>query len=551
MISNSVSKTCSLWIPVLLGAIAAGTGGTPILAAEPADFERQRALEPDSITYASFAKAWDTLERALEVHGGATIEEAYTDIAMSFIGTGTRTSSQRFVGETVEYRVRGAAAFSSLFDALSFVEEISLGEQVFRGYTIVARDQVFRVPTGEELPDPEADLKAERQTVEMLLPYHWLERAAAARESLRWLGEYEIAGETLSALSFADAEGGATLLIDPDGGELRRVELLTTHFVQGDANGWIEFAGYEDVAGHRFPMIRRERSVEGRFIRQAEIEFAGIRAETVLPANIFHLPPEYRFADSDWTVTEEAIAAPEPTAPWQTIAPGVHTVDLSDRANTQVIVIERENGCTVFNSPLTDTLAAEVLRAVEEKLPDKPVRELVCTTYHPRFAGGMRTYIAAGARIVTTPANERYIQEVLQTPARLSSGVPEVMVGEDTLVLVEGTMTIGEGDDRLELYDIGEQSNYTESYLVGWHPESKILLTSDLFAVLANGQVRGASPRTQGLAAWLEESGLEPVQFLPTSPINGHKAVMLPEDLEATLEAAGQGRPTIGPPGPG
>jgi len=520
-------------------------------ADQPADFERERALQPGSVTYTSFAKAWDTLERCIEVHGGTSVGEAYTDLAMSFLGRGTRTASQRFVGETVDYRVRGAVGYSSLFDAMSFVEEITVGEQVFRGYTVTSRDQVFRVPTGEDLPEREPDLVEAQRTLQMLLPYYWIGRAEAARESLRWMGEHEIDGETLGALSFADDEGGATLMVNLDTGELRRIELLTTHFVQGDASGWIEFDGYEEVNGHRLPAIRRERSVEGRFIREAELEFAAIRAETVLPSNIFFVPQEFRFAAPDWSVTEDVVTPDPPTKPWNTVTPGVHWVDLSEEANTQVLVIEHENGCTVFNSPLTDALAAEVLRAIEANLPEKPVERIVCATFHPRFAGGLRTYLAAGATIVTTPANEQYIRQILTTPTRLVPEAPGVELGEDDLVLVEGEMTFGEGENRFVVYDIGEQSNTTESYLVGWHPETKILLTSDLFAVLDNRQVRGASARTQGLAAWLEESGLEPVQFIPTSPINGHKRIMLPEDLEDSMRAIPGGAPDFGPPVPG
>jgi len=528
---------------LLVAAVGLGSGTAPAWAAEPADFERERALEPDSLTYASFARAWDTLEQSIKAHGGASVNEAYTDLAMSFVGSGTRTSSQRRVGETTEYRVRGAVGYSSLFDALSFIEEIAVGDQIFRGYTIVSRDQVFRVPAGEELPEREPDLEAAKRTVNMLLPYYWLGRAEAARESLRWMGEHGLDGRTLGALSFADGEGAATLMVDLETGELRRVELLTRHFVQGDANGWIEFDGYEEVAGNRLPLIRRERSVEGRFIRVAELEFAGIRAETVLPANIFAVPSQFRFAAPDWSVTEDAIPVAEPSAPWNTVAPGVHWVDLGARANTQVIVIEHENGCTVFNSPLTDALAAEVLRAVEANLPGKPVERIVCATFHPRFAGGLRTYLAAGATIVTTPTNEQYIRTILTTPTRLVPEAPIVELGDDDLVLVDGEMTLGEGDNRLVLYDIGERSAVTDSYLVGWHPGMRILMTSDLFAVLDNRQVRGASRRTQGLAAWLEETGIEPVQFLPTSPVNGHKRIMLPEDLEDSMQAIPGGVP--------
>ena len=66
--------------------------------------------------------------------------------------------------------------------------------------------------------------------------------------------------------------------------------------MQGDATGWIEFDEYEDIGGPRLPMVRRERSVEGRFIREAEMRFGDLRVETILPANIFNIPVQFRFA---------------------------------------------------------------------------------------------------------------------------------------------------------------------------------------------------------------------------------------------------------------
>lgn len=536
------------WMRRLASAsgLCAGLWFGGVCFAQPAGFERERALEADSLTYESFARAWDLVERSLSVHGGASVEEAFTDVALSFSGSGTRTISLRSIGEEVAYQVRGAVAFSALYDAAAFIEEVTVGSDVFRGYTHISRDQLLHVPVGQDLPNDAAVLEDERRRLEMLLPYHWLSRAKEARESLRWLGSHERDGRVLGAVSFGDAQDAATLLIDLERGELRRVEMLTTHFVQGDASGWVEFDEYQEVRGHLLPMVRRERSVEGQSVRRAEIRFANIQAGVVLPPNIFNLPQELRFANPRWSVTERAVVADAPVAGWQTIAPGVHTVDLSAQANTQVVVIERGDGCTVFNSPLTDELATQVLRSIAENLPGKPVREVVCATYHPRFAGGLRTYLAAGARVVTTPANRAYIETILTTPHRLVDGVPSVELGEGMVVLVDGVLTLGEGEERLELHDIGEGSGLTDSYLVGWHPGSRIVLSSDLFAVLER-MARPASARTQGLARWLAEERIGALQFVPTSPVNDHKRVMHIEDLYASLDLAGIGRPDVGP----
>ena len=49
---------------------------------------------------------------------------------------------------------------------------------------------------------------------------------------------------------------------------------------------------------------------------------------------------------------------------------------------------------------------------------------------------------------------------------------------------------------------------------------------------------------------WLGETGLNPLQFIPTSPVVDHKRIMLMEDLEDSLQAIPGGPPEIGPPSP-
>ena len=52
------------------------------------------------------------------------------------------------------------------------------------------------------------------------------------------------------------------------------------------------------------------------------------------------------------------------------------------------------------------------------------------------------------------------------------------------------------------------------------------------------------------LAIWRGETGLNPLQFIPTSPVVDHKRIMLMEDLEDSLQAIPGGPPEIGPPSP-
>ena len=67
----------------------------------------------------------------------------------------------------------------------------------------------------------------------------------------------------------------------------------------------------------------------------------------------------------------------------------------------------------VVEPSLNEARSRAVLNKLEEMWPGIPVSHLILTHHHFDHMGGIRTYAAAGATIVTSELNSSYVEEAL------------------------------------------------------------------------------------------------------------------------------------------
>ena len=72
----------------------------------------------------------------------------------------------------------------------------------------------------------------------------------------------------------------------------------------------------------------------------------------------------------------------------------------------------------VVEAPLNEERSLAVLAKIAEIAPGKPVRYVVPTHYHFDHSGGLRTYIAKGITIVTTPGNKAFVERLARPRTR-------------------------------------------------------------------------------------------------------------------------------------
>ncbi|MFT4045861.1 MAG: MBL fold metallo-hydrolase [Solimonas sp.] len=253
------------------------------------------------------------------------------------------------------------------------------------------------------------------------------------------------------------------------GRQLTRVRSWIDNPVLGDTLVETTFSDYRDFSGLSFP-AHIARSQGGYPVLDLDISTVTANAPLALdiPAGLDNAPPQ---------VTSE------------TLAPGVFYL----RGGTHhSVAIEEADHVVVVEAPLNEARSEAVIAKVHELIPDKPIRYLVNTHAHFDHAGGLRTYVAEDATIVTHADNEAYYREAWSArrtlqPDRLSQTpkAPHFETFRDKKVL---------GDEKrpIEIYPIAG-SGHNDAFALVYLPAEKILIEADAYTPLTAGAPPPAS----------------------------------------------------------
>jgi glyoxylase-like metal-dependent hydrolase (beta-lactamase superfamily II) len=159
------------------------------------------------------------------------------------------------------------------------------------------------------------------------------------------------------------------------------------------------------------------------------------------------------------------------------LAPGVVFVGGS-RYNS--LGIELPSSIVVVEAPLDDTRSKSVIAALQQKWPNKPIKYVINTHLHFDHSGGLRTYVAAGATVVTAPGNESYFKDLFQAPHTVVPDSLATNPATPTLQTVPPQgFTIQEGSRVVQVLPVA--TSHVGEMLVVYLPAEKLLFTSDLF----------------------------------------------------------------------
>jgi glyoxylase-like metal-dependent hydrolase (beta-lactamase superfamily II) len=138
---------------------------------------------------------------------------------------------------------------------------------------------------------------------------------------------------------------------------------------------------------------------------------------------------------------------------------------------------------------LDDARSNAVIAEAHKTIPNKPIKYLVNTHNHFDHLGGIRTFVAEGATVITDDRNREFYQQVVLAPQprtlspdRLSR-FPFAPTGPGTLALqtFSDKYTISDGQQTIELLHI-EGLNHSDNMLVAYLPKDKILINADLYS---------------------------------------------------------------------
>jgi glyoxylase-like metal-dependent hydrolase (beta-lactamase superfamily II) len=159
------------------------------------------------------------------------------------------------------------------------------------------------------------------------------------------------------------------------------------------------------------------------------------------------------------------------------VAKGVYQVKGSSHHS---LAVEMKDHVVVVEAPLYEERSLAVIKAIEAKIPGKPIKYLVMTHFHIDHSGGIRAYAAKGATIVTQEGNVEFVKTVLSRPKTIR---PDSLAKAGSVTPnIEGVKdmkSLGDGERTIELREIANP--HSTGMLVAYLPKEKVLFVSDLF----------------------------------------------------------------------
>ncbi|MFN2416437.1 MAG: MBL fold metallo-hydrolase, partial [Pyrinomonadaceae bacterium] len=372
-----------------------------VLASAPAALA-QKAAPAKAGTAGSYRKAYETVEAGLRALGSVEALRAAEDVWVKAGGSTWARNQSLKVNQPWDQMTRDETLFADLRRGRFIFENRDPlpGGFVFGAKVVVNGGQAFAANDRDRLIQPlnPANLPAIILNYVRRLPHLYVAHALEQRApTLRYAGEESFDGRPHRVVSFAAANGAtANLFFDAKTNLLSKYEQMVSDPVDGDVVQETIFRGYRAVEGVMVPAGRQTRR-GGDLVE--DVKYTEVRFNTK-PADAAFAKPE--------GFEEQPFPAPPVPIRETKLAEGVYLFESGANAlvvefDTYVVVVEPYNG---GRGP------KPTLNKAREMFPSKPVKYVVVTHHHDDHSGGLRSYIAGGVTVVTTPANRKYFERM-------------------------------------------------------------------------------------------------------------------------------------------
>lgn len=381
-------------------------------------------------------------------------------------------------------------------------EELVFAEPVFGGQqqnTVVNGDKAWTV--GANGPSPQPASAEERQLQIWLTPHGFVSAALAASDATLADagGAREVSFTALGKFPVTGAFDETNRLV--------RVSTMIPNSILGDIPLVYEYGDYADFSGVQFP-----RTIAAT---QGEAMLWTLAVSDVRPGAAVDLP------------VPEAVAAatvPVVRTDSQRIADGVWFVGGGSHHS---VVVEFADHLAVVEAPVSEERSLAVIAEAKRLVPGKPIKYLLTTHHHFDHTGGIRTYVAEGAAIVTHQTNAAYFEKAAAAPATVAPDVLARNPKAASVIGVSDRHILSDGRQTIEVYATSGDS-HTKEYTLVYIKGPKILVEADAFSPGPADAPPPATPAANTVTLYESLQALN-LDVATIAPIHGRGPVPIAE----------------------
>jgi glyoxylase-like metal-dependent hydrolase (beta-lactamase superfamily II) len=322
----------------------------------------------------------------------------------------------------------------------------------------------WNLVSGSPQPAPDA---AEERTMEIWTTPHGFLRAANANNA-----------------TSQPADGGSEVSFTMEGkyryvgrinanSQVERVQTWIDNTVTGDTPVEITYSDYRDFGGVLFP---------GRIVRTQgghpvlEITVSSVTANAAVDIGVPAAVREFK--------------PPAVTVEVEKLANGVYYLKGGSHHS---LAIDQRDHIIIVEAPQNEARSEAVIAKAKETIPNKPIRYIVNTHVHFDHSGGLRTYVAEGATVVTHAMNRPYYEQVWAAPRTLNPDRLAQAKATANFETFSDKYVLTDGRRAVEVYAISG-SGHNDAYAMVYLPAERILAQVDAYAAPAPNAPPPAAP---------------------------------------------------------
>jgi len=335
-----------------------------------------------------------------------------------------------------------------------------------------------------------------REELALLNPHVLLQRALRNPRMARDGGTAVLDGRSFRVLVLRHAVAPIRLFVNTRTGRIARLRTFQHDYLRRDVLVEVRYQRWSRAgAGLMFPRTVGLWS-DGQRLHQ-ELRPAGkVVANPRLGAAAFRIPASAgaeRFGarltsvgmkTSEWLMSFANLGfikdGGQTAINPQQVAPGV--ILLGGVSNNS-LVVRRASGVVVVEGALHDLRAEAVIGFVRRRFPGARITHVITTHHHSDHSGGMRPYVAIGARPVLHEAAVPFFQKVFSE--RSSRIMPDRLDGSNRpaqilSVPANGTRVLNDANQRIEVLPF--PGDHSVDMTVTFVEQAGVLFVSDIYS---------------------------------------------------------------------